>query len=93
MVDHLQFYGLLVLGLLCLGMTFSWLWLRRQAATDLAHRQPIKRSTRRSTEPKPFPGLTAKPTCVPCEQAQAHATPPPGVLPPLIVATRGRPRM
>jgi IS1 family transposase/transposase-like protein len=92
MVDHLRFYGLLLLGLLCLGMTVSWLWLRRQAATDLAHRQPIKRSTRRSTGPKPFPGLTAKPTCVPCEQAQAHATPPPGVLPPLLGATRGRPR-
>ncbi len=65
MVDHLQFYGLLVLGLLCLGMTFSWLWLQCQAATDLARHPPIKRSTRRSTDPKPFRASPPSPPVLP----------------------------
>ena len=92
MVDHLRFHDLLLLGLLCLGMTFYWLWLRRQAATDPTHRQPVKCSTRRSQDPKPFSGFTTKPTCVACEQAQAHAGPPPEAPPPLIIAMRGCPR-
>jgi hypothetical protein len=57
MIDHLRFHTLLLLGLLWLCMTVYWLWRRRQAATVPAHRQPVKRSTRRSQNPKPFPGV------------------------------------
>jgi hypothetical protein len=73
MIDHLRFHTLLLLGLLWLCMTVYWLWRRRQAATVHAHRQPVKRSMRRLQEPKLFPGLTTKPSCVACEQAQEHA--------------------
>src|SRR4029453_17214770 len=40
----------------------------------------------------PFPGLTTKPTGVACEQAREPANPRPEAPPPLMVATRGRPR-
>jgi IS1 family transposase/transposase-like protein len=92
MIDHLRFHTLLLLGLLWLCMTVYWLWRRRQAATVPAHRQPVKRSTRRSQDPKPFPGLTTKPSCVTCEQAQGHADSLPEAPPPLMAAMRGRPR-
>jgi hypothetical protein len=92
MIDHRRFHNLLLFGLLWLCLTVSWLWLYRRAAADPAHRQPVKRSMRRSQEPKPLPGLTTKPTCVACEPAQEHADPLPEAPPPLMIATRGRPR-
>jgi hypothetical protein len=92
MIDHLRFHTLLLLGLLWLCITVYWLWRRRQAAMVPAHRQPVKLSTRRSQDPKPFPGLTTKPSCVTCEQAQGHATSLPEAPPPLTAAMRGRPR-
>ena len=84
MVDHLRFHAVMVLGLQSLGMICYWLWLRRQVATNPAHRQLVKRSTRRPKDSKLFPGLTTKPPWVACEQAQARVTPPPGA-PPLDV--------
>jgi hypothetical protein len=91
MVDSLGFYALLLLGLLCLGVLCSWLWLRRPVAMESTDRRPAKPSTRRSADPKPFPGLIIKPTCICCEQTPAP-TPPPGVSPQLIVTRRHRPR-
>src|SRR5262249_46943053 len=41
MIDHLWFHALMLLGLLGLGMICYWLWLRRQVATDPAHRQLV----------------------------------------------------
>ena len=90
---HLPFHDLMLLGLLGLGMTCYWLWLRHQAAMDPVHRQPVKRSTRRSQEPKPFPGLTTKPLCAACEHAtEAHTALLPSAPPPLPISTRGRQR-
>src|SRR6266403_3940215 len=90
---HLPFLDLMLLGLLGLGMTCYWLWLRHQAAMDPVHRQPVKRSTRRSQEPKPFPGLTTKPLCAACEHAtEAHPALLPSAPPPLPISTRGRQR-
>jgi hypothetical protein len=92
MIDHRWFHTLLLLGLLWLCRTVYWLWRRRQAATVRAHRQPVKRSMRRSQDPEPFPGLTTKPSCVTGEPAQGHADSLPGAPPPLRAAMRGRPR-
>jgi IS1 family transposase/transposase-like protein len=92
MIHHLLFHNLLLFGLLWLCIIVSWLWLRRQATTVPARRQPVKRSTRRSQDPKLFPGLTTKPSCVACEQAQGHADSLPEAPPPLMAAMRGRPR-
>src|SRR5262245_8480524 len=91
MVDSLGFYALLLLGLLCLGVLCSWLWLRRMVAMASTDRRPAKPSTGRSADPKPVPGLIIKPTCVCGEQTPAPP-PPPGVSPQLIVTRRRRPR-
>src|SRR5439155_11272925 len=56
------------------------------------HDQPLPPRCKRSSGPKPFPGLTRKPPCAACEQAHAHGPQPPGCPPPRIVSTRGRPR-
>jgi len=58
MVDDLFFHELLLLGLLWLCLILYWVGLRRQAVTDQAHGHPAKWATRRSQDPKPFPGLT-----------------------------------
>src|SRR5262249_16267249 len=42
---------------------------------------PVKPKRQRSTEPKPFAGLTHKPSCVLCERDAVHAQPPPPVPP------------
>src|SRR6266851_5302371 len=47
---------------------------------------------KRSSDPKPFPGLTRTPLCAACEQAHADAPQPPGCPPPRRVPARGRPR-
>jgi hypothetical protein len=87
----LGFHELLLLGLLGLCVTLYWLWLRHQAAMDQAHGKQARRSTRRSKDPKPFPGLLRKPTCGGCEPAQEYADPSP-CAPPLIAHTHGCPR-
>jgi hypothetical protein len=52
MVDSLGFYALLLLGFLCLGVLYSWLWLRRPVAMESTDRRPAKPSTRRSAKGK-----------------------------------------
>jgi hypothetical protein len=41
--------------------------------------QPAKAPPKRSSDLKPFPGLTRKPPCAACEQAHAHVPQPPGL--------------
>src|SRR2546427_3353743 len=53
--------------------------------------KPVMPLRKRSSDPKPFPGLTRKPPCAACEQVHAYAPQPPGCPPPRIVPTRGRP--
>jgi putative transposase len=90
-IDYLRFHDLLLFGLLWLCMIVDWLWPRRQAATVPARRQPVKRSMRRSQDPKLFPGLTTKPSGVACGQPQEHADSLPEASP-LMVAMCGGPR-
>jgi transposase-like protein/IS1 family transposase len=89
-VCHLCFHELLLLGLLWLCVTLYWLWLRHQAAMGQAHGKRARRSTRRSKDLKPFPGLLRKPTCGAYEQTPEHPDPSP-CPPPLIAHTRGCP--
>jgi hypothetical protein len=73
MVDHVFFYGLLLVILFWLCWIGLWVWPQRQAATGQAHGQPAMRAkTRHMRDPKPFPGLTTKPFCA----AWEHASPP-----------------
>jgi IS1 family transposase len=92
MVPTLFFYqlGLVVLG--CVFLMLCWLW-PNDAASPHQPIVPAKPSRRkRSTEPKPFTGLTQRPPCALCERAAAHAHEPPPVPPDPLPPTNRRPR-
>src|SRR6266571_1250916 len=91
MVSHLFFYQLVLLGLLWLCVMLHYVWPNECARGDQRPSKPLP-PRKRSSDPKPFPGLTRKPPCVACEQAHAHRPQPPGCPPPRIVPMRGRPR-
>ena len=91
MVSHLFFYQLMFLGLLWLCIMLHYAWPNECARGDQRPSKPLP-PRKRSSDPKPFPGLTRKPPCAACEQAHEHVPQPPGGPPPRIVPTRGRPR-
>src|SRR6266478_5545453 len=92
MVSHLFFYQLMFLGLLWLCIMLHYAWPNECPGGDQRPSKPLPPPRQRSSDPKPFPGLTRKPPCAACEQAHAYAPHPPGCPPPRIVPTRGRPR-
>jgi IS1 family transposase len=91
MVSHLFFYQLMFLGLLWLCVMLHYAWPNECTGGDQRPSKSLP-SRKRSSDPKPFPGLTRKPPCAACEQAHEHGLQPPGCPPPRIVPTRGRPR-
>jgi IS1 family transposase len=91
MVSHLFFYQLVLVGLVWLCVMLQWAWPSDRLAGDQKPSQPLP-PRKRSSDSKPFPGLTCKPLCAACEQAHEHVSQPPGCPPPRIVPTRGRPR-
>src|SRR5467141_3814057 len=92
MIPHLFFYQLVLLGLLWLFFMLHAAWPSQGPATQRRPVEPILPPRKRSSDPKPFPGLTRKPPCAACAQAHEHGPQPPGCPPPRIVSTRGRPR-
>ncbi len=92
MIPQQFFYQLVVLGLLWLFVMLHYAWPSRCMASPHKPAKPIMPLRKRSSDPKPFPGLTRKPLCAACEQVHAYAPQPPGCPPPRIVPTRGRPR-
>jgi IS1 family transposase/transposase-like protein len=93
MIDHILFHDLLLVVLLGLCVIGYWVWQRGHAGPSPVHRTPLKRTTRCSPDPKPFPGLITRPRCEACEQAvQGPTAQPPPAPPPLLVSTRGRRR-
>src|SRR5882724_13062415 len=91
MVSHLFFYQLVLLGLLWLCIMLHSAWPNACTGGDQRLSQPLP-PRKRSSDSKPFPGLTRQPPCAVCEQAHEHVSQPPGCPPPRIVPTRGRPR-
>jgi IS1 family transposase/transposase-like protein len=85
-------HTLLLLGILWLSVLSRWVWPWRHATTSQGDRQPTKRATKRSREPKPFPGLTHKPHCTACEQSEQLVAPAPPAPPLLNTSSQGRPR-
>jgi hypothetical protein len=54
--------------------------------------KPLPPPGKRSSDPKPFPGLTRKPPCAACEHAAAPHPHAPAAPPPRLVPPRGRRR-
>src|SRR4029077_13855939 len=92
MVSHLFFYQLVLLVLLWLCVMLHYAWPNECPAGEQRPSQPLPPPRKRSSDSKPFPGLTRQPLCAACEQAHEHVPQPPGCPPPRIVPTRGRPR-
>src|SRR3989442_1245970 len=86
------FYQLLLVGLVWLCLMLHVVWPSDRATAGSTTPRPAQAPPKRSSELKPFPGLTRKPPCAACEQAHEHGPQPPGCPPPRIVPTRGRPR-
>jgi IS1 family transposase len=93
MIPHLVFYQLGLIALVWLFLMLYRLWPSEPAAARPMPPKPLMRQCKRSTKPKPFPGLTRKPSCAACEQAieapRLQPSPPP---PPTVPSTRGRRR-
>src|SRR5712692_9527843 len=92
MVSHLFFSQLVLLVLLWLCVMLHDAWSNACTAGEQRPSQPLPPPRKRSSDSKPFPGLTRTPPCAACEQAHAYAPQPPGCPPPRIVPARGRPR-
>src|SRR6266849_2162604 len=86
------FYQLLLVGLVWLCLILYVVWPSDRATAGPTTPRPAKAPPKRSSDPKPFPGLTRKPPCAACAQAHEHEPQPPGCPPPRKVSTRGRPR-
>src|SRR5215813_14968071 len=89
MVSTPLFYHLLVISLLWLCFLLHVLWPYERPVPRLTPPEPTLPPRRRSTEPKPFPGLLHKPLCDAWAQAAASRLQAPGAPPPMLPGTRG----
>jgi hypothetical protein len=89
MVSHLFFYQL---ALFVLVWLFVMLHLTGSKPGVTIPPVPAKPKRKRSTEPKPFAGLTQKPHCVWCEQETGETVPAPPPRPEPMPSTNRRPR-
>ncbi len=92
MISDLLFYKLMLVGLLWLCLMLHRLWLHDRAAPCHKRPTPALPSRKRSREPKPFAGLTAKPHCAACEQRATPRKLPPPVPPAPVILPNRRPR-
>src|SRR5712691_12578229 len=92
MIPHQFYYQLMVLGLLWLCVMLHLAWPSRGVTTQTKLAKPITPRRQRSTDPKPFAGLTHKPHCALCEQEAAHPKAPPPGRPDPMPPTHRRPR-
>ena len=92
MIPHLVYYQLVILALLWLCLMLPHLWLSPPGGALKAPTQPVRPKRKRSTEPKPFAGLTHEPHCALCEQEIGARAPAPPRRPDPIPPTNRRPR-
>src|SRR5437773_4330887 len=92
MVSHLVFYQLMLIALLWLFLMLSWVWPSEPAAARPIPPTPVTPPRKRSTAPKPFPGLIRPPHCDACAQAVASHREPPCAPSARLISTRGRRR-
>jgi IS1 family transposase len=92
MISHLVDYQLVILVLLWLCIMLPHFWPRLSGGTPKPPTQSLTPTRRRSSEPKPFAGLTRKPPCALCEHETAETAPPPPIRPAPMPPTNRRPR-
>src|SRR5215510_8896226 len=92
MVSHLFFYQLVLVALVWLCLMLQWVWPSASVAACLTTLEPLPPRRKRSREPTPFVGLTAKPHCDACADASAPHPQAPATPPPRVVMMRGRRR-
>ena len=92
MIPHQFFSLMVVLALLWIFFMLPLAWPSPCPATPQRPAEPILPRRPRSSEPKPFAGLTTKPPCDACEHTTAPRPQAPAAPPPRIVPTRGRRR-
>jgi IS1 family transposase len=92
MIPHLVYYQLEILVLLWLCLMLPYLWPSPPGGAPKTPTQPIRPQRKRSTESKPFAGLTHKPHCALCEQEIGARAPAPPRRPDPIPPTTRRPR-
>ena len=92
MIPHLFYYQLVILGLVWLCVMLPHLWPTLSSELPKRPADPIKPKHNRSSEPKPFTGLTHKPHCALCEQETVESAPAPPVRPAPMPPTNRRPR-
>jgi hypothetical protein len=92
MLPHQFYYQLAVVGLLWLFVMLHLVWPNRGVTPQTKPAKPITPRRQRSTDPKPFAGLTHKPHCALCEQEAAHPKAPPSVRPDPMPPDSRRPR-
>jgi hypothetical protein len=89
MVSHLFYYQLTLLALIWFFVMLHVTWSEPGLPTPPVPAQPKRK---RSTAPKPFAGLTHKPSCALCEQAAGARAPAPPLRPDPMPPTHRRPR-
>ena len=89
MVPHHVFYQLALFVLVWLFVMLHVTWSKPGLTTRPVPAQPKRK---RSSEPKPFAGLTHKPPCALCEQAMGESAPAPPLRPEPMPPTNRRPR-
>jgi hypothetical protein len=91
MVSHLFYYQLALLAIIWLFVMLHVTWSEPGLTTPAV---PAKPKRKRSTEPKPFAGLTQKPRCALCDQETLHTAPAsplrPDPMPPTQTVAPGR---
>jgi IS1 family transposase len=92
MVSHLVFYQLALIAVVWVFLMLYGLWPLEPTAAHPQTPKPLRPPRTRSKEPKPFLGLTHKPSCEACTQGVASRREPPGAPPPPLGSTRGRRR-
>src|SRR5262249_3103355 len=92
MIPQQFYYQLVVLGLLWLCVMLHFAWPSRDVTTQTKPAKPLTPRRQRSTEPKPFAGLTHKPHCALCAQETGETAPAPPRRPDPMPSTNRRPR-
>src|SRR5262245_59481791 len=92
MIPHLVYDQLVILALLWLCLRLPHLWPSPPGEAPKTPTQPMRPKHKRSTESKPFAGLTHKPPCAPCEHEIGERAPAPPRRSDPIASTNRRPR-